>query len=576
MNGYAPGFKKCDGPLPRCDGCRNESRLLSGATGLQVFAGYWGTPGPLAAFDGAGNFLPGWPRNSSNYVSTSPSAADVDGDGIDEVFVCEQDSRLHAYRPDGSSLPGWPVSMTQGAQSCSTPAIADLDADGALEILVVTSPANGISHMYAFRADGTRLAGFPVSFEGNSDTYPVVGDVDGDGAPEIVVVAKAQSYPYWHDVVQIYSAQGQLEREIHADEWNSKSAAPALADLDGDGIADIVMQGDAQLFAWRGTDGTLLPGWPAVTGRSGNSAPAVGDVDGDGQPDVVVTNALNQVRLFNRYGVSHPRFPKSLPLGEGAMPAIADLDRDGHNEIIVIGSNWTGFSGYYDNLWVYDLQGPAHGRIEWGQFGNDHRHQSRYVAVPNDGPRADLGVTLAANQQSIHVGQALTYTITVTNNGPALATNVQVLQSLSLNTSFQSASAACRHEAREVACTLPELAAGSSHSFTVAVTGGAAGSAESTVNVAATQVDPSLGHNAASIVTTISPASADLSIAITDTPDPVRQYRDLNYAISVVNRGPDTASGIRVEFRFPAGVRRSPSRRTARRTRTSPYATSAG
>jgi hypothetical protein len=54
------------------------------------------------------------------------------------------------------------------------------------------------------------------------------------------------------------------------------------------------------------------------------------------------------------------------------MPTIADIDRDGHNEVVVAGDYWTGSSGDYFKIWVFDFGGPTHGSIEWGQaYGND-------------------------------------------------------------------------------------------------------------------------------------------------------------------------------------------------------------
>ena len=176
--------------------------------------------------------------------------------------------------------------------------------------------------------------------------------------------------------------------------------APALADLDGDGTPEIVVQTESHLNVWKG-GGSVLAGWPHFLGSFlwlGNSAPVVGDVDGDSQPDIVITtqtggsSTMGQVRAFDRFGVSHPRFPKALPIGSGAVPAIADIDQDGRNEIVVSGDYWSGISGVYDAVWVFDLGGPAHGAVQWGQFMGGPRHQgwlrtiaagaTRFYALP--------------------------------------------------------------------------------------------------------------------------------------------------------------------------------------------------
>ena len=104
--------------------------------GLDIFSG--SISGVLGAYSGSGTSLPGWPRASNNYVSSPAVLADVDGDGLDEVFLGEEDWELHADRADGTVLPGWPTvdkQSGQGSQKRDTPAVADLNGDGDLEIV---------------------------------------------------------------------------------------------------------------------------------------------------------------------------------------------------------------------------------------------------------------------------------------------------------------------------------------------------------------------------------------------------------------------------------------------------------
>src|SRR6266581_2428145 len=340
----------------------------------------------LAAYDGAGASLPGWPRSAAGFVNslrTPPALADIDGDGIDEIFVAEDDNQLHAYRADGTVLPGWPVSIPNGGFR-STPAIADLDGDGTLEIVAVSSVG-----LHAYHANGTVVQGFPVALP-FSMGFPVIGDVDGDGKPDIVVAGYSSS-----DLVVVVGANGTIKRYIpltgHV--WSTIGSVPALADLDSDGVLEIIVQTWTALNVFRG-DGSVFPGWPYVfNGETSGTevyAPVVGDLDGDGLPDIVLITTVDElqtgrVRVFNRDGVLHPRFPKTLPIGEAAAPAIADIDGDGRNEIIISGNFWNGEPGYYDKVWVFDLGGPTpHGPVLWGQFMGNAKHTG--TAVPQSAP----------------------------------------------------------------------------------------------------------------------------------------------------------------------------------------------
>jgi len=145
--------------------------------------------------------------------------------------------------------------------------------------------------------------------------------------------------------------------------------------------------------AWTG-NGDPVPGWPArwadpddyQYADPGNSAPVVGDVDGDRRPDVVFTSrsgrSNSRLYLLSRDGVLLKGFPKEIRGCDARAPAIADIDLDGRNQILIGSAAWDDVGGMMDSLWVYDLGGPAHGRIEWGQVGGDARHRYVYPVPP--------------------------------------------------------------------------------------------------------------------------------------------------------------------------------------------------
>jgi subtilisin family serine protease len=344
----------------------------------------------ITAVDGSGTILPGWPHSGSNFILSPPSLADVDGDGLDEVFIEEEDWAFHGYKANGTILSGWPVHNLSGGQRLHTPAIADIDGDGDFEIVTTSQGSSSGFSLFAYHHNGVPVSGFPVVFDSAIayDAYVSIGDVDGDRQPEIVTVGRRYTASNSSDrtLVFIYSGGGVLKRSIQISGAFLYGAAPALADLDGDGALEIIVQTNTALNVVRG-NGTTFPGWPVewtAYGETYNSAPVVGDVDGDGLPDIVVVtegySLTGNVRVYNRNGVSHPRFPKDLPIGPGAVPAIADIDGDGHNEIIVIGSPES-FDGFLDRLWVFDLGGPTHGPVLWGQFMGNAKHTGTSTVI---------------------------------------------------------------------------------------------------------------------------------------------------------------------------------------------------
>ena len=170
--------------------------------------------------------------------------------------------------------------------------------------------------------------------------------------------------------------------------------APALAQLDGacgtTGLLEIVVQTEPtiEVITWDGTRFRDRAGFPKTWHASqwiGDSSPVVGDVDGDQSPDIVFTGqhaglgVRGWVYAYSASGSALRGFPKQIDSGSGGMPAIADVDRDGRNEIAIKGSPWDGFQGLKPTLWLYDLGGGDHGRVEWGQFMHDATHRGTYT-----------------------------------------------------------------------------------------------------------------------------------------------------------------------------------------------------
>ena len=116
---------------------------------------------------------------------------------------------------------------------------------------------------------------------------------------------------------------------------------------------------------------------------------------------------------------------------------------------------------------------------------------------------ADLAI-VKTGPALVTEGNTYSYSLAVTNNGPATATGVTVTDVLPTNTTYVSASAGCLQAADTVTCTAGTLASGASTSFTITVT---AGSALSVINntgtVAGNQFDPNTANNTSTVRTTL-------------------------------------------------------------------------
>ena len=154
---------------------------------------------------------------------------------------------------------------------------------------------------------------------------------------------------------------------------------------------------------------------------------------------------------------------------------------------------------------------------------------------------ADVAVS-KTGPATVTPGTDVTYTVTVTNNGPSTATNVVLTDAITGDTTFVSVtpSAGCSG----TTCTIGTLVPGASaiFSYTFHVDADATGGIENTATVTASTPDPAAGNNT-SIVSSPANASADLAV-VKSGPATVTPGTDVTYIVTVTNNGPSTAINV--------------------------------
>jgi subtilisin family serine protease len=319
---------------------RDDGLAPDRAVGDGVYAGRWTAPagghfelvfpgGDRVVVEVDADLKPGFPAQL--WVNGAPQGGariyalvgDVDGDARSDILVSRDASGLlYAFRADGSALPGWPVAAAASCDGPVYPALARGPAGARIVSAAFCSrmwPTR--SWLAAYDHLGTRgpvLQWAGVGSEWSAARAPLVADLDGDGADEIVANGAILR-------VGGTSALPGVPVQTGID-------SPAAADLLGDGTLDLAfVYGGLRVLD---AAGALWPGYPV---QQAGAAPVIGDVDGDGAPELVLLAttgpATSELRIFGVDGLLQATVP--LAGATAAPPALADLDGDGRPEIVV-------------------------------------------------------------------------------------------------------------------------------------------------------------------------------------------------------------------------------------------------
>jgi uncharacterized repeat protein (TIGR01451 family) len=212
-------------------------------------------------------------------------------------------------------------------------------------------------------------------------------------------------------------------------------------------------------------------------------------------------------------------------------------------------SNTTADFGAGANAFFGDYNGiAARGGVAF-PFWTDSRTGSQDVMITQVGG-ADLKITKADHPDPATAGGHLFYDITVTNDGPAAAFNVKVVDVLPTGVTFQASTLPCTLTTAPstYTCDVGSLGIGESKTFTIDVlvsaSAGGATTLTNTATVQSDQDDPNTSNNTAT-ATTILQELADLAVSKTCKPDsPAPTGSTATCAITVENLGPSDARNV--------------------------------
>ncbi|MCG8310861.1 MAG: T9SS type A sorting domain-containing protein [Cytophagales bacterium] len=296
-----------------------------------------------------------------NYASgmkpVSISMGDLDNDGKLDLAVANQtDNSVSVFRnictSTGSISFANKEDYTTGAKPRSV-TMGDLDGDGWTDLILAAQGGKNVSILRNITGTGT------FGFDNKEDFYVgsqlqsvAVGDLDGDGKPDLAVVGKNS------DVAGIFRNASMATGNINFDSFynliaGSAPSAVAIGDLDDDGKLDLAVinggEGSIKLYKNYSTSaGTIsFDGGTVYNTDSAPHSVSISDLTGDGKPDLMVGYndvSMNAISVFENTSTSSKdiSFNTSAAVyATGNIPGSAvagDLDNDGRIDLVTANS----------------------------------------------------------------------------------------------------------------------------------------------------------------------------------------------------------------------------------------------
>ncbi|MDH3297089.1 MAG: VCBS repeat-containing protein, partial [Gemmatimonadota bacterium] len=327
----------------------------------------------IVADFGPGAPPPGGPGQSpagSLHGANTLALADIDADGDLDLFwgdffepgLLLIENEGTCSRPDLDGEPSqFPLNEPLLTSGYNAPALADMDADGDLDLFVgvlggaFNPNRTTIDNLYYLEQTGpnefaAKTSRYLPSIDVGSESVPVFVDLDEDGDQDLLVGNKLEQagrttgrvYRF-ENTGSATSAEFVLRGTMPFE--GAYHFSPAFGDLNGDGRQDMVLGNwTADLELYWNQDGEFVAdsAFSLRLTRGTNGAPALVDIDADGDLDLFVGEASGELNFYRNSGSrAQPEFTLesesygAIDVGRRSVPRFVDMDGDGDVELVV-------------------------------------------------------------------------------------------------------------------------------------------------------------------------------------------------------------------------------------------------